>query len=247
MHAISANWPAPSTIKAFTSLRTGGLSDGGYESFNIATHVGDDLEIVKNNRERLIDNLNLPNTSVWLQQEHGAQVVCAHAAADTQPTADGSWTHKPNVVCVVQTADCLPIVLADKAGSTVVAIHAGWRSLNANILQAAVNRFNCARNDILAWFGPAISQAAYKVDHDLYHIFSKQLPELVVAFQRSDDKWLCDLTLIAELLLQACGVNAIYRSGHCTYRENDKFFSYRRNNKTGRMATLVWKQTLGPL
>jgi len=152
---LAANWPVSDNIVAGTTLRAGGASKGVYAGFNLGAHVGDDPQAVAHNRRRLRELLDLPNEPNWLQQVHGTAVVTA-SRTDAQPVADACIANSPATVCAVMTADCLPVLLARTDGQAVAAAHAGWRGLCAGILEAAIDAFECAPEQLIAWLGPAI-------------------------------------------------------------------------------------------
>jgi YfiH family protein len=234
------DWPAPAAVHAVTTTRAGGVSTGAWSSMNPADHVGDTPSAVAANRAHLRAVLGLPAAPVWLQQVHGDRVVDA-ATAGPRPEADAAWTDRPGVVCAVLTADCLPVVFADRAGSCVAAAHAGWRGLAAGVLEATVARLPAAPPDLLAWLGPAIGPAAFEVGGEVRAAFVDRDARAAGAFTPgAEGRWFADLHALARLRLAACGVTAVYGGGACTYSDAVRFFSYRRDGTTGRMATLVW-------
>jgi YfiH family protein len=238
---ISAYWPAPACVKAVTTTRVGGLSKRPYDGFNLADHVGDDDMFVKANRHEMMTLLDLKNEPVWLMQEHGNKVVDAGSASNGT-AADGIYTDSANVACGILTADCVPVLLCDNTGTEIAAIHAGWRGLCKGILIAAIDKFICAPDTILAWIGPHIGKASYEVRMDMRDTCIESLGiEVKHAFERKDNEhFYADLERMVRLNLQALGVVNISTSGYCSYKEPDLFYSHRRNGRTGRMASLIW-------
>ena len=234
------DWPAPSNIKALTTYRHGGYGQAPYESFNLASHVDDNPEIVEANRAHLIKQAKLPTSPLWLQQTHSTIVI------DSQNwyidiVADGLYSSLPNHVCSVLTADCLPILLCDKTGTQVAAVHAGWRGLANGIVEQAISHFDCSGDDILVWLGPAIGPNCFEVGHDVVSAFVDHDSEASNAFQQTDpDHFLADIYQLARLRLHRLGIHDVFGGTHCTVSESEQFFSYRRENITGRMATLIW-------
>jgi YfiH family protein len=239
---IGADWPAPARVRAIVTTRHGGASSGVYTSFNLATHCGDRPSCVAENRARLTARHRLP-TVFWLHQVHGTDVVEA-TVGDQQPrTADASWSRSAQFACAVLTADCLPVLICDRAGSVVAAAHCGWRGLASGVLQALVRGLPVGPGDLLAWFGPAIGPARYQVGADVREALLATLDYSVVdrALRPSDvpDKWQADLYAIARWQLNALGVSHIYGGGLCTHGDA-RFYSHRRDGVTGRMASLIW-------
>ncbi len=237
-HLIIPDWPAPSNVLALQTTRKGGVSRAPYDSLNLGLHVGDSALAVEQNRMRL-NNL-FPSEPVWLEQVHGATVADADRAS-CLPVADASIGRRG--VCVVMTADCLPILLCDKAGTVVGAVHAGWRGLAAGVVEAAVAAMDVAPENLMAWLGPAISQAAFEVGEDVRSAFVNGDAETASAFvEGAAGKYQADIYRLARRRLNLLGVNEIYGGNRCTYREPELFFSYRRDGTTGRMGTFIWLQ-----
>lgn len=235
---LSADWPAPPQVRTLVTTRRGGVSEAPYASLNLGTHVGDDPARVADNRALLRELL--PAEPAWLNQVHGTRVVDA-ATADDTPDADASVARAPGAVCVVMTADCLPVLLCDRAGSTVAAVHAGWRGLCDGVLEAAVAAMAVAPGELLAWMGPAIGPDAFEVGAEVRAAFVARDPAADAAFAPIDDgKYLADLYALGRQRLAAAGVGAVTGGDHCTVIERDLFFSYRRDRQTGRMASLIW-------
>ena len=238
-HWLLPDWPAPTNIHAGTTLRNGGISLPPYDSLNLGDHVGDDPAAVAENRRRL----NLPAEPVWLKQTHSPRIIEATHDMATPVEADGSYTTQPNVICTVLTADCLPVLICDRAGHQIAAVHAGWRGLAAGILEAAVKNFSADNRELLIWLGPAIGPKAYEVGEDVREIFLSHDPDAQTAFCATQHKWHMDIYQLARLRLQALGVSAIYGGKHCTFTEQHAFYSYRRDGMTGRMASVIWRET----
>ncbi len=234
---MEARWPAPAYVRAGTTLRTGGFSEGPYATLNLGTHVGDDDDHVLANRRLLREALDLPAEPRWLTQEHGNRIVTLDANPET-PIADGALSTKTSAVCAVLTADCLPVLLCHRYEPMVAALHAGWRGLAAGILEAGLCRFS--DRHILAWLGPYISQPHYAVGPELREIFLARSTAFMPCFAHTGGRWRADLAGIARVILRQNGITAIYGGAHCSYAETEKFFSYRRDGTTGRMASLIW-------
>lgn len=226
-------WDVPTSVKVLSTDRLNGLSEGVYASFNLGTHVGDDLTMVLQNRNLL----PTPSEPAWLTQPHGNQVLPLPLDSTNNSVADGSYTTKPGHVSVIMTADCLPVLLCNDEGNFVAAIHCGWRGLAADILKVSVSKFDGAPGKLMAWLGPAIGKQAFEVGEDVVSAFPT-LPE-VFAF-KSQGKYFADIKAIAMRQLNALGVTQITVHPDCTYQCIDKYFSYRREGETGRMASMIW-------
>jgi len=237
-HLIIPDWPAPFNVKALQTTRAGGISSPPYDSLNFGDHVGDSPLAVE--RNRILLNRLLPSEPVWLKQMHGTVVVSADTAS-CLPQADACIARHRTAVCVVMTADCLPILLCDRQGSVVGVAHAGWKGLAAGVIEATVRAMKAAPENIMAWLGPAISQEAFEVGDEVRAAFLAIQPQAAPAFiPGRSGKWYADLYALARLRLNALGINRIYGGGSCTYRERDRYFSYRRDGATGRMGTFIW-------
>lgn len=239
-HCIFPDWPAPLNVRSLQTTRAGGGSSPPYKSLNLGMHVGDVPLMVA--RNRMLLNRLLPSEPVWLEQVHGKNVVQAEAA-NCRVEADASVTRHTAAVCAVMTADCLPILFCDQQGTVVAAAHVGWKGLAAGVIEATVTAMRVPSTNILAWLGPAISQAAFEVGADVRELFINADPASAAAFLPHPDnseKYHADLYALARLRLQGLGVTQIYGGDRCTYCENDVFFSYRRDGVTGRMATFIW-------
>ena len=242
---IEAGWPAPPNVHAFCTTRSGGVSAPPWHSLNLGARCGDAPERVQENRRRLA--AELPAPPCWLHQVHGDRVL-RHPGAETaaqpkpqhepEPEADGLVAFEPGQVCAVLAADCLPVLFCDRAGRRVAAAHAGWRGLAAGVLENTVQALDAPPGELLAWLGPAIGPSVYEVG-----------PEVVAAFDGIEvaahpgakaGRWLLDLYAIARHRLAAAGVTAVYGGGLCTFSDPARFYSYRRDGVTGRMASLIW-------
>ena len=236
-------WQLPENVRALTTTRLGGVSGPPFNSFNLGAHVNDVAANVAQNRHKLAVQCGLPDTSLqWLNQTHGITVCEAKPDAIIRD-ADASYSTSQGVACVIMTADCLPVLLCDKQGRQVAAVHAGWRSLAGGIIEATLATFSQPL-DVTAWLGPAIGPTAFEVGKDVVDAFCAKFPESArSAFSPSPDtsnKWLADLNLLARIRLQSQGVTAISGGDFCTFNDESRFYSYRRDGQTGRMASLIW-------
>jgi hypothetical protein len=238
---IKPDWPAPHNVRAYTTLRHGGVSQKPYDHFNLANHVGDLQESVLQNRLILREKLQLPNEPIWIEQTHSIIAVPA-SEKNRYQEADAAFSNESNQVCVVLTADCLPILLCNQTGTKIAAIHAGWRGLLNGVIESTLSGLNSPNETWLAWLGPAISQKNYEVGHEVRDAFLKHDPAAETAFIPSPNaRWLANLYALASMRLQNLDISAIYGGEFCTFANSDHFYSYRRDgNKTGRMATLIW-------
>jgi YfiH family protein len=240
IEVIPPDWPAPPHVRAMTTTRRGGFSQTPYASLNLADHVGDRPERVAANRARLRQCLTLPAEPAWLRQVHKAGVVEARAWRGAFE-GDGSFAGAPGIVCAVLTADCLPVFLCDRAGRRVAALHAGWRGLSAGIIEAGVRAVDLPAEDLLAWLGPAIGPGAFEVGPEVRQVFVADDARAAASFKPSrNGRWLADIYGLARLRLSRLGVNAVYGGHYCTYTDAVRFYSYRRERRTGRMANLIW-------
>ena len=232
------DWAAPANVKTLQTTRNGGVSRMPWASFNLGDHVGDDPAAVAANRQSL--RAALPGEPRWLRQVHGIVAVDADREAKTG-VADAAFARRPGTVCAVMTADCLPVLLCDRRGSVVAAAHAGWRGLLGGVLESAVAAMAATPGGLLAWLGPAIGPRCFEVGTDVRDAFAARNPSASAAFVATgQDKWLCDIYLLARQRLEQLGVSAITGGGTCTYSEPERYFSYRRDRTTGRMASLIW-------
>lgn len=245
---IIPDWPAPVNVRALQTTRAGGVSAQPYADLNLGDHVGDNPDAVA--RNRILLRAHLPSDPVWLQQVHGNIVVDAGQTVGV-PDADASLSRKVDTICAVMTADCLPLLLCDEAGTVVAAAHAGWRGLAGGVVEAAVKAMNVAPERLLVWLGPAIGSQAFEVGNEVREAFLAHDTEAHEAFEPSPNlstqdaalstqKWLADIYLLARQRLALLGVERVYGGGLCTYTDAERFYSYRRDQVTGRMASLIW-------
>ena len=251
------DWPAPRRVRAAVSTRSGGVSAPPWDGLNLGSHVGDDPAAVAANRRLLAEALGLARQPVWLEQVHGTHVLVLGGDPATDPptdpptdsTADAALTRERGQVCGVMTADCLPVLLCDRAGTVVAAAHAGWRGLAAGVLRQTVTAMGVAPEDILAWLGPAIGPRRFEVGGE---VRAAMLDNAIDAGQRrlipacftpspaADGKLLADIYALARAELASLGVVSVYGGGLCTVTDTVRWYSYRRDGVTGRMAALVW-------
>jgi YfiH family protein len=240
---IVPDWPAPAAVRAAATTRVGGESTGAWASLNLGDHVGDDVATVARNRARLGATLHLPQEPLWLRQVHGVSV--ADGAVDGRGAeADAIIADSPGKVCAVLTADCLPVLLCDEAGTHVAAIHAGWRGLAAGVVEttvAALATRGVESAGVLAWIGPAIGAAAYEVGAEVRDAFLAADPGAHRAFApNARGRWQFDLVAVARARLAAAGVTHVFGGDLCTASDPQRFFSHRRDGTCGRQATLIW-------
>lgn len=234
-----ANWAAPNHVKTLLTTRQGGVSEGVYSSLNVGAHVGDKPEHVAQNRALVQQQVPVP--IAYLNQTHSVDVVQAADSLSRPLNADASWDNTGKVACGVMTADCLPVLFCDRAGTVVAAAHAGWRGLAGGILQNTVRQMGVEPVEIMAYLAPAIGAEAFEVGQDVLDAFCQSLPEAERGFQAiGDGKYLADIYLLAKLILKQEGVNQIFGGEHCTVLEKAHFFSYRRDGQTGRMLSAIW-------
>ncbi|MEW8027025.1 MAG: peptidoglycan editing factor PgeF [Candidatus Thiodiazotropha sp.] len=235
-------WPAPSNVKALVTTRQGGCSAEPFDGLNLADHVGDDASSVAQNRELLEHDCRLPDTPFWLSQEHGCSVVSPDSAKPGC-RADAVYTDQPGVVCAVLTADCLPLLITDRQGNEVCAVHAGWRGLAAGVIENALQRFQSPAEELLVWLGPAIGPAAFEVGDEVRDRFLSYRQEAAQSFTANrPGHWLADIYALARMRLNDAGVEFVGGGGLCTVTQENLFFSYRRDGVTGRMAALIWRE-----
>ena len=239
---IEAGWPGPKGVHAVTTTRAGGASDAPFDALNLGGRVGDRVEAVTENRQRLASALHLPEPPRWLRQVHGRRVVSAESVEGVVE-ADGVITGLAGIVCAVLTADCLPIFLCDRSGEKVGLLHAGWRGLAAGVIESGVAALEVNPASIMAWLGPAIGPRAFEVGEDVREAFAP-VDGAQACFTPSGapGKWLANLYALARSRLRGCGVDQVWADETmCTFTDADRFFSYRRSNRCGRMASLIWR------
>lgn len=239
---IYPDWPAPDNVKAVMTTRHGGASLPPFDGLNLGEHVDDDPELVQRNRDQLFVDLSLPKQPAWLTQVHGVHVAeCS--TAQSSDTADAIVGKAAGDVCAIMTADCLPVLFCNKQGTVIAAAHAGWRGLASGVLEATIKNMGCKPQDILVWMGAAIGPNAFEVGSEVREAFLVQHPEATEAFKsHADDKWLADIYMLARIRFKQAQVpaNNVYGGGLCTYNQPTAFYSYRRESRTGRMASLIW-------
>lgn len=249
---LPVKWPEQCTGKldnvfATTTQIYGGVSEGDYLEYNLASHVGDDPVAVSANRAKLVADLALPSEPVWLDQVHSNKVLVAEqynttASVERYPVqADASVTKVGGVICAVLTADCLPVFFSNREGTEVAVAHAGWRGLHGGIISNTLAAMQSAAADVVVSLGPAIGPQAFEVGEEVYHAFvSKDQKNSSAFISKNKDHYLCDIYQLARIELSAIGVTGISGGGYCTFYDADRFYSYRRQNNTGRMASLIW-------
>ncbi len=245
---IIPQWAAPNNVQTLVTTRLGGVSLAPYDSFNLGDHVGDCSGHVQKNRQKLARQCQLPDGSLqWLNQVHG-NASCEARTDGVVREADASFTRIRNTACVIMTADCLPVLLCDKRGRQVAAVHAGWRGLASGIIEATLSTFPLPLN-VSAWLGPAIGPSAFEVGDEVVDAFtslpmsdefSQLTRQAFVPHVATKGKWLADLYLLARIRLKLMGVTDVYGGEYCTWRDESQFYSYRRAGITGRMASLIW-------
>lgn len=237
---IVPEWPLPPGVAACSSTRVGGVSEGAWHSLNLGAHCGDNLAHVEENRKRMFTAGNLPSKPVWLEQVHGKDVLRLTGEPYASKRADASYSETPGTVCAVMTADCLPVLFCNRAGTEVAAAHAGWRGLCDGVLEETVKCFRDSPDNLLAWFGPAIGPQAFEVGPEVREAFMAKAPNADSAFRAAGEKYFADIYQLARQRLAKVGVTAVYGGERCTFSEKDDFFSYRRDRITGRMASFIW-------
>lgn len=237
---IESDWPRHPRVRAAYTTRSGGVSRAPYDTFNLAHHVADATADVIENRRRLREALALTDEPAWLDQVHGTRVARAENLSPPE-CADASWTDRPGAACVILSADCLPVLFADDSGSCVAAAHAGWRGLAAGVLEATVAAMPVPPDRLSAWLGPAIGPSAFEVGDEVRAAFLAHPTIPAQTFVRNErGRWSCDLYAIARARLSTLGLTRIHGGGLCTFSDRGEFFSYRRDGRCGRMASLVW-------
>lgn len=244
LQLIAPAWPAPANVRAYSSTRQGGVSAPPWSQLNLGSHVNDRPQHVAGNRQRLADHIGFPaERFAWLEQIHGAVAVEVNVHNLSQlPPADASYTREPGVVCAILTADCLPVILCDRQGTVVGAAHAGWRSLYSGVLENLITAMAEPANSMIAWLGPAIGPDQFEVGPEVREAFIRRSPSAATAFAAPGARpghYMADIYQLARQRLQQAGVNSINGGGLCTVSDSQRFYSYRREGQTGRMATLI--------
>ena len=242
-------WDAPANIKAVITTRQGGFSCGHFNSFNLASHVEDSPAAVEQNRAKLAFDCALQSQPHWLDQIHSTQVVDLDDRPQPGARGDAAITTLTGVPCVVLTADCLPVLLCARDGEQVAAAHAGWRGLSSGILRNTVNSMTATGDDLLAYLGPAISKAHFEIGEEVRDHFvrnamgAEHAVKILDCFTAgpAEGKLFADLYALARLELALIGVTRVFGGDYCTYDDAERFYSYRRDGETGRMASVIWK------
>ena len=248
---IIPDWPAPPEVRALSTQRGGGASGAPFESFNLGAHVGDSAEAVLDNRRRLRALARLPAEPVWLSQQHGSEVLdldgpqgapgAEAPGAEAPRAADASCTRRAGRVCAILTADCLPVLLTSESGAGVAAAHAGWRGLAAGVIEATVRRLALPPSSLLAWLGPGIGPGHFEIGAEVREALLRADPEAEEAFlPNARGRYMADIAALARRRLERLGVVRIYGGDACTYASPERYFSHRRDGRTGRQATLIW-------
>ena len=243
--ALKPDWSAPDRVGALSTTRAGGVSGRPWDSLNLGSHVEDNPDNVQQNRLRLAESAGLTSERIgWLNQVHGTDVVeLTPDNVGQSAKADASYTRHPGIACAILTADCLPVVLSDSEGTVVGAAHCGWRSLCGGVIENLVSAMAVAPETLQAWLGPAIGPDSFEVGPEVRDAFLEHDPTAARAFKAEgarSGRFMADIYALATLRLNHLGVSSLTGGGHCTVRDSDRFFSYRRDGQTGRMATLVW-------
>ena len=234
---LRPDWPAPAEVKACVTTRSGGVSLAPFDTFNLGDHVDDSPPAVAENRSRLKHLLHVQ--PAWMSQVHCA--VAVPADPERLLVADANWSETPGIACAVLTADCLPVLFCDGAGTRVAAAHAGWRGLAGGVLEATMRALGTPADQLMAWLGPAIGPDAFEVGAEVRDAFVAQHGQATEAFRpsRNEGRFMADLYQLARLRLAAVGLTKVYGGGFCTFSD-PRFYSYRRAARTGRFASLVW-------
>ncbi len=236
---LQPDWPVPPGVRAAMTTRAGGVSRGPFASFNLAAHVGDDESAVLENRRKLKTALELASEPAWVEQVHGIDVAVVPRPG--RGPADAVVTFTRRVACAVLVADCMPVMLASRVGDRVGVAHAGWRGLAAGVIEAAVAALDCKPAELVAWLGPAIGPSAFEVGSEVRDAFLDRDSGAAAAFRPGrDGRWLADLPALARRRLAAAGVADVHGGNLCTFSDPVRFYSYRRDGATGRMAALAW-------
>ena len=238
---ICPQWPAPKRVKAFSSTRIGGVSSAPFASLNLGGHVGDSLEAVTQNRLIFAKQVDMPSSLRWLKQVHGIHTIRLPSSELGDITADASFSKVNKQVCAVMTADCLPLLVCNQQGTQVAACHAGWRGLCDGVIESCIEEFSDT-SDLMVWLGPAIGPNAFEVGAEVRQAFIDKDEAAITAFKPSVNagKWLANIYQLARQRLTNLGVRQIYGGDCCTYEDDERFFSYRRDKQTGRLASVIW-------
>jgi hypothetical protein len=244
------DWPVPANVKSLVTTREGGISEPPYDSFNLGSHVGDEVYAVNHNRKLLAEAVGGKKAFQWVRQEHGSDVLVLDSGlVDESREADAIYTRQDNIACGVLTADCLSVFFCDETGSEIAVAHAGWRGLANGVLQNTLAQFDADPATILAWLGPVIGPCHFEVGNDVRDAFlalgiAEINNEAGILFQAGESrgKWMADLFALAKIILAAQGIQQIHGEPLCTWCEFDRFYSYRRDGDTGRFASIIWKE-----
>lgn len=244
---LEFEWALPRGLRAAFTTRLGGRSEAPWDSFNLATHVGDEPAHVAVNRARLKELLALEDEPAWLDQVHGVAVNNLDEVASAGPViADAATTSRMGVACVVMVADCLPVLFATRDGSRIGAAHAGWRGLASGVLERTVRALNAPGRELMAWLGPCISREHFEVGEEVREEFLKQDPSAEDCFDRNPrGRWQADLVGLAKRRLARLGVTDVAGGQWCTFADRERFFSHRRDGRGGRLAALIWRPRTG--
>jgi YfiH family protein len=241
---ITPEWAAPARVRAAFTLRQGGVSRAPFDTLNLGSALDDEPAAVVENRRRVRAALALPAEPSWLEQVHGTSVVTDRdldPKTEVEPRADAIVTRVPGRVCVVRVADCMPVLLATRDGAAVAAAHAGWRGLAAGVIEATIRALETPPAQLIAWLGPAIGPRHFEVGEEVRRAFVGADAGAATAFVRNErGRWQCDLPALARRRLDALGVTAVGGGVWCTHSDRERFFSYRRDGRCGRMAAFIW-------
>lgn len=244
LQLIKPNWDAPANIHAYSTTRLGGVSEGAFLGLNLGAHVQDDPQHVFANRQLLTSEFNSAADFCWLNQTHSDRLIKLNATTGQNIDADASWADTNQHTCVVMTADCLPVLVTDKKGSFVTAIHAGWRGLKDGIIEKSIQKIctelSIPSDQLLVWLGPCIGPEAFEVGDDVRDEFIAENPLSNCAFIAANNKWLANLQQLAILRLAPFSGITISADASCTFKDSERFYSYRRDGITGRLATFIW-------
>ena len=237
---IKPDWPLQDKVTAFTTTRIGGYSSSPYNEFNLALHVGDNKQSVLKNRHRLDEYVGADITTKWLRQTHSTITVDASTIEADVIEADASVTRNKNIACAVLTADCLPLLFSDENGECVGATHAGWRGLVDGVIENTIDAMSQIIKPKYVWLGPAIGPDAFEVGNDVFEAYMQRNTEFEDCFKvKKSGKWMLNIYQAAKIVLKAADIENIYGGEFCTYHDEQRFFSFRRNSMTGRMATII--------